>query len=376
MKILFTNFHKRNGGGHATYILNLLGQLAPEHECFVATPGTSRLYRFAQAIPKVKVIDQGFNSRIGKLLPEIKQLRKLIKQENFDIIHVNASADHRHVMLACLGLRHRPKIIFTKHNDHPVASFGHKLRAKLATDRIIAVSRFVADMFKNSPYAAIPLDMIHHGIDTRYFAPASARHKQQCRQALLGNEAANTGLILLGSTGGTDYEKGWLEMVQAVSQLPEHLKNRYRIIMAGDPPNEEKMNRVKALGMEQQLVFPGLVDDVRDILAACDLGFVLSHKEALSFACRESMALGLPTIASNAGGLPENIQHGKDGWIVPAKDPQALQTLLQEILDNPALLHEVSMASRQTAEQHFNLDTFAHKTLNTYRQALGLTLAP
>ena len=376
MKILFTNFHKRNGGGHATYIINLLGQLAPEHECVVATPGTSRLYRFAQAVPNVRVIDQGFNSRIGKLLPEIKQLRQLIQQENFDIIHVNASADHRHVMLACLGLRHRPKIIFTKHNDHPVGSFGHKLRAKLATDRIIAVSRFVADMFKNSPYSAIPLDMIHHGIDTRYFAPASARHKQQCRQALLGNEAANTELILLGSTGGTDYEKGWLEMVQAVSQLPEHLKNRCRIIMAGDPPNEEKMNRVKALGMEPQLVFPGLVDDVRDILAACDLGFVLSHKEALSFACRESMALGLPTIASNAGGLPENINHGKDGWIVPAKDPQALQTLLQEILDNPTLLHEISMASRQTAEQHFNLDTFARKTLNTYRQALGQPLLP
>ncbi|NLY63385.1 MAG: glycosyltransferase family 4 protein [Alcaligenaceae bacterium] len=376
MKILFTNFHKRNGGGHATYIVNLLSQLAQRHDCYVATPGTSRLYRFAQSIPHVEVIDQGFNSRIGKLFGEVKQLRALVKQEKFDIIHVNASADHRHVMLACLGLKHRPKIILTKHNDHPVNSFGHKLRAKLATDRIIAVSHYVAAMFKNSSYAHIPVDMIHHGIDTRYFAPASTEYKQQCRQSLLGEEASQNGLILLGSTGGTDYEKGWLEMVLAVSLLPGHLKNRCRIIMAGDPPNEEKMNRVKALGMAQQLVFPGLVDDVRGILAACDLGFVLSHKEALSFACRESMALGLPTIASNAGGLPENIQHGKNGWIVPVKNPEALTKLLADILVDPDLLARIASASRQTAEQDFNLDAFASNTVNSYQQALNLSVRP
>ena len=47
MKILFTNFHPRNGGGHVTYIVNLLRGLVGAHQLTVATPGSSRLYRLA-----------------------------------------------------------------------------------------------------------------------------------------------------------------------------------------------------------------------------------------------------------------------------------------------------------------------------------------
>ena len=53
MRILYTNFHGRNGGGHVTYIINLAKALAGSHQITVATPETSRLYRYAKAIPGV-----------------------------------------------------------------------------------------------------------------------------------------------------------------------------------------------------------------------------------------------------------------------------------------------------------------------------------
>src|SRR5690606_13017771 len=98
---------------------------------------------------------------------------------------------------------------------------------------------------------------------------------------------------------------------------PSDLRERILILVAGDLPNEDKRARVRAAGMQDQVVFPGLLDDVRDALACCHAGFVLSYREALSYACREVMSLGLPALVSNAGGLPENVRDGHDGWIVP-----------------------------------------------------------
>src|SRR3546814_19820987 len=92
------------------------------------------------------VVDMCFTSRLHAMVGEVRRLRALLKKEKYDIVHVNASADHRHVMLACAGLRPRPKIVWTKHNDHPVQSLGHRIRARLATDQVIAVRSFVKSM--------------------------------------------------------------------------------------------------------------------------------------------------------------------------------------------------------------------------------------
>lgn len=300
--------------------------------------------------------------------PEIRALRALIKKERYDIVHVNASGDHRHVALACLGLKKRPKIVFTKHNDHKLKSLGNRLRAR-GTDRIIAVSQFVKGLFVDTPYKQIPIDVVYHGVDTDYFAPSlDATQRAQVRQQLVGPEHEN--LILLGSTGGTDIEKGWLEMVEAVAILPPALRQQCRIIMAGDPPEIHKIQRVYELGMQNVVIFPGLLDDVRPMLQACDLGFVLSHREALSYACRESMALGLPTIVTQVGGLPENIQDQVNGWIVPVKDPASLSQLLQKILPDLPTRAKIGQAARKTAEIQFNLALFAQNTLLCYDEVL------
>ncbi|MCC3262472.1 glycosyltransferase, partial [Paenibacillus polymyxa] len=90
------------------------------------------------------------------------------------------------------------------------------------------------------------------------------------------------------------------------------------------------------------MVFPGRLardHDVRSFVAALDVGFVLSSEmETISFACREMMAMGVPVIVSNAGGLAENVHAGLDSWVVPARAPQAGAGVLCEILAQPYLL--------------------------------------
>lgn len=369
MKILYTNFHPRNGGGHATYITSLARALAGDHDVTVATPGTSRLHRYAGAIAGVRTVDMRFSTRPASWFGERAALRRLIRQQGYDIIHVNGSADHKQVMLALIGLRERPRVVFTKHNDHPLDTLGHRLRARLATDRVIAVSDYVHGLLDRSPYGRLPIHTIRHGIDTDYFAPQSEQALDALRSQYFGR--GWQGHLLLGSAGGTDYDKGWLDLVEAAGSLPDEQRRRIRILVAGDPPNEAKLARVRAAGMQDRLVFPGLLDDVRDALACCHAGFVLSYREALSYACRELMSLGLPALVTDAGGLPENVTQGVDGWIVPVRDVSAIAAVLQSMLQDPAQLAVMGAAARSKALGDFNMRDFTEATLDVYRRALS-----
>lgn len=365
MKILYTNFHPRNGGGHATYVANLARCLQGEHDITVVTPGSSRLYAQAAQIPGVRVVDATYSMRFWPMLMEVRRLRRLLIEGRFDIVHVNGSADHRQVMLACMSMRQRPRIIWTKHNTMPVRSFGHWLRARFGTDGAIGVSEFVTAILRQSAYCSKPLRAIHHGVDTDRFQPWSPVDVAAQRLVLFGELPAD--VLVLASVGGTDRDKGWLVLGQALAQLPDHFRRRVRLLVAGDPPRGSLRTDFEALGIDAQVVFPGLVDDPDRILAVADLGFVLSFHEACSFAACESLSMGLPTLVSDAGGLPEVIRDGTDGWVVPTHDVDAVHAWLQDRLANPVQAAMVG-AARARALECFSMPVFARKTLDFYTQ--------
>jgi glycosyltransferase involved in cell wall biosynthesis len=308
---------------------------------------------------------------------EVSRLRRFLMRERFDVIHVNGSADHRHVMLARLGLRRRPAIVWTKHNTIPVDSTGHRLRARFGTDATIAVSEHVGRILASSTYGRRPIHVIRNGIDTTLLRPARAAEKATRRYQLFGE--LDESAVVLGSTGGTDYNKGWLDLIKAISHLEPALRQRIRVVVAGDMPSATMLAQVKACQLQNQVIFPGLVSDIRSVFAACDIGFVLSHREAASYAAGEAMAMGLPALVSDAGGLPENVRHNLDGWVVPAGKVDALAQRLRSILHDVKRLGPIGYSARARAEGLFAHADFLKYTHAVYGHASQLAqtgLAP
>jgi glycosyltransferase involved in cell wall biosynthesis len=365
MKILFTNFHPGIGGGHVTYIVSLLLGLRATHQLFVACPATSRLFERTSEIANVQTIDMSFTTRPSSWFSARAALRELISKENFDVIHVNGSSDHKQVMLALVGLGCSPRVIFTKHNDRGVTSFGHYLRARFSTDHVIAVSEHVKGMLLNSPYKKRPISTIRHGIDTHYFSPVSQVEKMQFRAQFF--EPAVQDKIILGSASGTHEAKGWLDLVHALALLEPEQRKRFHVAVIGEQPDEYLRARASSHRVCAHLSFLGVIEDVRAVLAACDLGFVLSYREALSFACREKMAMGLPVLVTHVGGLPENVFNECEGWIVPARSPESIKDVLLNILANPARLNTMGAQARARAERDFNLNEFIRATMAVYQ---------
>lgn len=368
MKLLITDIHHGNGGGHVTYILNVLRGLGNEYDITLAAPPTGRLYQRAREIDGVRVLPGLYTSRPLTLALEVRRLRAFLRTENFDVVHVNGSADHRHVMLASLGLPQRPAIVWTKHNTNRIDSVGHRLRARLGTHAAIAVSDYVGGQLQESAYRRHPIRVVRNGLDVDHWAPAGNVSREANREALFGPLSPDT--IVLGSTGGTDFNKGWHVLVQALARLPEPLRRRFRVVVAGDPPAQALREQVESSGMSPYVRFPGLLTDVRTALAACDAGFVLSFQEAASYACYEAMAMGLPALVSDAGGLPENVRHGVDGWVVPTGCVEAVVAVLRGMLESPQELPRMGAMARMRVTTAFSVPRFLHDTKQAYESAL------
>ena len=107
------------------------------------------------------------------------------------------------------------------------------------------------------------------------------------------------------------------------------------------------------------------------MIAAFDAGFVLSTSiEALSYACRETMAMGRPVLVSNHSGLPENVTDGSDGWITPAGDARAVADWLRQLLSGAFDLQKMGAAARAHAEAEFSLAKFLGATEDVYQRVL------
>ncbi|MBB1597731.1 glycosyltransferase family 4 protein [Achromobacter sp. UMC46] len=368
MKILYTNFHQGDGGGHTTYVMSLARMLRQRAQITVAAPRSSRLLAEAHALPGVHSIDLEFKGRPFQQLSALRRLRALLRKEQFDVIHVNGSADHRLCMLATIGMgAKRPFIVLTQHTDRTANSLGVRMRAKWGTNRVICVCGHTFRRMKDSVFRDEDLRVVHNGVDTAQFRPASAQDARQARADLLP-EAMRRRLVI-GSNAGTASYKNWLDMVTAVSLLPDYLRDQVVILIAGKEPDDGQRQRVADLGMTEQVVFTGLLEDVGTFLSALDVGFVLSSRlETISFACREMMASGKPVIVSKVGGLTENVTDGRNGWVVPPHSVGSVLKTVTEILKDRDVVARMGIEARNTAQREFSLAQFVGRTEAVYQE--------
>ena len=372
MKVLLTNFHPGRGGGHDTYIEALARGLRDRLGICVAAPSTSTLFSRIRAMAGVTAVPMSFPGKLKEwraMVPAIRDLKTLVLQERFDVIHVNGAADHKLAMVATAALgAQRPRIVLTKHNSIPVKpGLTNRLRARFATDEVIAVSASTAAMMKATPYGRCRITVIKNGVDVERFSPLGEAEARQRRMQLLGADRADK--LVLGTVTGFEWYKGTMDMVEAVASLPQRARDRVHIVVAGIEPTAEQWRIIDQLGMRPQISAVGLVEDVRDYIPVFDLGFVLSYAvETVSFACREMMAMGKPVMVARYAGLPENIDDGADGWIVEPRAVEEVAGKLADIARQRATLVPMGSRARAKAEAEFSDHSFIQATEEVYRR--------
>jgi glycosyltransferase involved in cell wall biosynthesis len=168
------------------------------------------------------------------------------------------------------------------------------------------------------------------------------------------------GELLLLSVGNLVPRKGHRVLLEALKPLAGTEVPLWRLAIAGRGKQKEPLQQLSnELGIADRVHLLGHRDDIPDLLAACDVFVMPSLWEGLPLAILEAMFAGKPVIASAISGIPEAIESGVQGLLVPAGDPAALTAALREVLADSTRRAAFGAAGRRRAEAEF---TIGHMT--------------
>lgn len=355
MNILYTNFHKAEGGGHTTYVLTLTKDTG--HNKYVACPESSHLYTSLKGRGHEKLFGMDFPSKPKEIRGIIKaawKLRRIIEDYDIDLIHTSGSQENRLALYASLLTRKKFKVVFTKHNSYKIKGAISQWRFNTFNDAVIFVSDSVYKTIGFDTFTT-PIHVIENGIDLNHWKktqPIETGHNLTL--------VTNTGLSL---------HKGWVYLTDAIAGLPEALKQRVKVQVIGPLELEAEQALAKT---KCAIEFPGFMKDSRPLLEKADVGFVLSYaSETISFACREMMGMSLPVIVSDYASLPRNVDRSC-GWVTTIKNADSIREALMKILSMPPEeLSEMKRNARKKAEAEFSADIMVKKTNNVYEEVMA-----
>jgi glycosyltransferase involved in cell wall biosynthesis len=202
-----------------------------------------------------------------------------------------------------------------------------------------------------------------NGVDPNAFHPVDEVTKQQLRQQL-GLPLDQPIVTVVCRHVET---KGLPNLLDAWKQIP----NAHLVIVGTGPITEELKAKAKAELPEGSVAFPGKVESVLPYLQASDAWTLPSLTEALPVSMLEAMACGLPIVATTVGGIPEVIEDGKSGLLVPPGEVQPLADALKKIVTRSAEVKAMGEHARQTILDKYALDTVSATYANLYREILA-----
>jgi len=127
-----------------------------------------------------------------------------------------------------------------------------------------------------------------------------------------------------------------------------------------------------ALGIGSAVKFLGQRGDAPELLAASDLSVLASHEEGFSNVILESMAGGLPVVATDVGGNREAVVDGETGWLVPMRNPEALASRIVDLLKDPSRARDWGEKGRARVKELFTVERMVNAHLTLYESALAM----
>jgi glycosyltransferase involved in cell wall biosynthesis len=177
---------------------------------------------------------------------------------------------------------------------------------------------------------------------------------------------APPGTPVIGAVGRLFEEKGYDYLIRAVALLKQRGQPLHCLI-AGIGPEEQRLRRlIGELGVAEEIRLIGHRDDVLDVVRALDVAVLPSRREGSPLALVEYMALGRPIVATAVGGVPELIEDGVHGLLVPARNPSALADAIERLLDDRVLAARLGQAAQERQRAEHDLDTLVTRLESLY----------
>jgi len=302
---------------------------------------------------------RGLLTLLWSFLRSIPEFWRLVSRFHPDIIHTNNSLILTPGVVA--KLRRIPHLWHVREifADFPRLWSWYQRYLCFVADRVVCVSGAVASQFTCSA-AKRKVQVLHNGFPAVEFSDVSSEHGKEFRQrhGLDGN-------LLIGSISRIKLgRKGQDVLLRAAAVLkPRFPDVRFVLVGGVFPGNEAHLEQLQRLSQELDLsdrvICTGDIHDVKAAYAALDISVQASvMPEAFSGVVIESMAMGIPIVATSCGGTTEQIEDGVTGFLVQPGDAQQMASALERLLSDPGLRLRLASRARKAFLERFEFESF------------------
>lgn len=287
----------------------------------------------------------------------IRNILKLIKDEEIDIINTHSGRD---TLLAGIAGRiscRKPVIVRTRHLALPVTSlFTYKYLAR----KVVAVSGHVRRYLINEGLPEEKVTAVRTGIDITRFNPGNA--KDLLRQKL----EISPETPVVGTVSVLRRKKGHHILLEAVPLILKQCPGALFFI-AGDGPQRDNIRlKINEMGLNDKVFMLGIRNDIPDILKFFDIFVLPTIQEALGTSFLEAMAMGKPVVGCNVGGVSEVIRDGVNGYLVEPEDPRSLADAVVRLLKDDSARKKMGEAGEKMVSESFTVEKMCEGMFSLY----------
>jgi glycosyltransferase involved in cell wall biosynthesis len=303
------------------------------------------------------------------------RLANYLRREQVDILHTHLFEPSVIGLLAG-ALARTPLRVETRHYSDYHTRINKRWHVRLdqlcarLSHKVIAVSQHTADHMVTEEQA--PPEKLHvvlNGIDFDRVKLSEDYDRDRVRR-----EFVEAGSHLLLIAARLHPEKGYEYLFEAMVKLKRRFNGKIKLLVAGKGALLDHYQRmVHSLGCDDVVTFLGFRKDLPDLMAAADLFVLPSVAEAFGLALAEAIYLGTPVVATRVGGVPEIVDDGIDGKLVPPADSQALADAIAEMLSDADRRVIMAGRGRDKVIKRFRFEDMVRSYEAVYDQVSTMT---
>jgi glycosyltransferase involved in cell wall biosynthesis len=281
-------------------------------------------------------------------------IAKALRMHRIEILHAHMFASAV-LGSAAAAFVHIPTVITLHTGAEQTGTLRRRLALQIAL-RLSAATTVVSDKMRTDLIEALGA-VARRSITIPNGVPIQNGVRDSVRAEL----AVGPHEVVVLAVGSCCARKNQALLVDALAMLPREIPWRLMIAGREDDGSAAIRTSVNRHRVEDRVSLVGVREDVANLLAAADIFAMPSTWEGMPLALAEAMMAGLPAIASNVGGMPEMIEHGRSGFIAPELNAASFSNILHALLTQQELRSTVGQEAARTASRRFSVGNMADR---------------
>lgn len=293
------------------------------------------------------------------------EMARVTKRENLDLINVHYALPHSTAAHLAREMTSKPYITTLHGSDVTILGSDPSYEPANtmsieASDAITTVSKYMAEEAKNTLRIEKEIHVIPNFVNHEEFQPAPCQ---------IIDSPKPRGITLIHVSNFRPVKRVD-DLVYCMCIITKNDPNA-QLILVGDGPERPRVERlIDRLDLRKNVTMTGYRSDVAQIMNCADVFLLSSETENAPLTILEAMSCGLPVIATNVGGIPEQVQDGVNGFLVSLKNPEMIAESVLKLANDDRLLSKMGETARKTVLERYTKDRVLEQYIEVFNSVI------